>query len=423
MPAARAGPTCIAHAFRPDPVGPGKMWSMTESQFSESEPETDDSEAFGPDDPGDDVTRPRRTGMIVAIAALVLAIVAVGLSAVAYLRPTTSSCEVAAWNSVPVASEIPTGWRVTATDVYPDNQTTTITGPTPAGGAAASTIYASVTCFGDHAADAIARSEQASEVAGRAVTPVAGLGETGFAIAGDTSGASAIQFKRGSLLAYLASSGTVSQADLRQAGSAIDAAMRRALGDAAATAAPVASPAASGAGSVSGSPQPSGLASPQPSAAAASPVAPELQALMPTTVSGTALSVQSATGDQVLGTDARSKALTAALASLGKQPADLQLAQAYDPSSTLDLTVTGFRVPGVAVTKLEPAVLQTWLFAGATGVTTKQTTIGGVTVTEVSYSGVQSVSSVSYVVVRKDAVLVIESGSAALATAAIAALP
>jgi hypothetical protein len=398
------------------------MWSMTESQFTESEPEpeADGVEAFDPDDPGDDGARSRRTGLIIAVAALVLAIVAVGLSAVAYLRPTTSSCEVAAWNSVPVAAEIPTGWRVTGTDVYPDNQTTTITGPIPAGGAAASTIYASVTCFGDHAADAIARSERASEDAGRAVTPVTGLGETGFAIAGDTSGASAIQFKRGSLLAYLASSGTVSQADLRQAGSAVDAAIRRALGEAAATAAPVASPAASGAGSVTGSPEPSRLASPAPSTAAASPAAPELEALMPTTVSGTALSVQSATGDQVLGTDAASKALTSALATFGKQPADLQVAQAYDPTSTLDVTVLGFRVSGVPVTKLEPAVLQTWLFAGATGVTTKQTTISGDQVTEVTYGGD---TSVSYVVVRKDAVLVIQSGSAAIATATIAALP
>lgn len=141
---------------------------------------------------------------------------------------------------------------------------------------------------------------------------------------------------------------------------------------------------------------------------------------MPTTVTGTALTVQSATGDQVLGTDARSKALTSALASLGRKPADLQLAQAYDPSSTLDLTVTGFRVPGEPVSKLEPAILQTWLFAGASGITTRQTTVGGMPVTQVTYSGS---TSASYVVVRKDAVLVVESGSAAIATAAIAALP
>ena len=65
-------------------------------------------------------------------------------------------------------------------------------------------------------------------------------------------------------------------------------------------------------------------------------------------------------------------------------------------------------------------MLQTWLFAGATGVTTKQTTVSGVAVTEVTYGGD---TSVSYVVVRKDSVLVIQSGSAALAAAAIAALP
>ena len=395
---------------------------MTESQFSATEavePDVDD-ETYDTETDDGDGGRPRRTVLIVAVAALVLALVAVGLSAVAYLRPNTSSCEVAAWNSVPTASEIPAGWKVTATDVYPDNQTTTITGPTPADGSAALTIYASVTCFGDHAADAIARSEQASKDAGRAVTAIDGIGETGYAIAGDTSGASAIQFRRGSLLAYLASSGAVSQADLRQAGSAVDAAIRRALGDAGATAAPVASAGALASGSPSGSPEPSGLASPQPSQAVASPAAPELEALMPTQVSGTALSVQSATGDQVLGTDAASKALTSALASFGKKPADLQLAQAYDPTSTLDVTILGFRVPGLAVSKLEPAVLQTWLFAGATGVTTKQTTVSGVAVTEVSYGGD---TSVSYVVVRKDAVLVVQSGSAALAAAAIAALP
>jgi hypothetical protein len=261
------------------------MWGMTESQLSATEPvelvepdaddESYDTETDDGDGPG---ARPRRTVLIVAVAALVLALVAVGLSAAAYLRPTTSSCELAAWNSVPTAGELPTGWKVTATDVYPDNQTTTITGPTPADGSAAVTIYASVTCFGDHATDAIARSEQASEDAGRAVTPIDGIGDTGYAIAGDTSGASAIQFRRGSLLAYLASSGAVSQPDLRQAGSAVDAAIRRALGDAGATSAPMASagvpPSGSPSGSQSGSPEPSGLASPQPSQAAASPAAP-----------------------------------------------------------------------------------------------------------------------------------------------------
>ena len=79
---------------------------MTESQFSATEtvePDADD-ELYDTETDDGDGGRPRRTVLIVAVAALVLALVAVGLSAVAYLRPTTSSCEVAAWNSVPTAS-------------------------------------------------------------------------------------------------------------------------------------------------------------------------------------------------------------------------------------------------------------------------------------------------------------------------------
>lgn len=372
--------------------------------------------------------RPRRPVSIAAVAAIVLALVAVGLSAAAILRPAAPSCEVAAWDAIPKASEIPSGWTIGATDIYPGSQTTTIARPDPGDGSGASTIYMSVTCFGDHAPDAITRSEQASKDAGRSVTALDGIGEMGYTIAGGTAGASALQFRRGPLLAYVASSGAVTDAELRQAGLAADAALRRALGDRGATAAPGPSstPGPAGSAGVSpapspaGSPAASGDASPNPSQAVASPAAPELEALMPREVSGTTLVVQSATGDQVLGTDAASKALVSTLDSFGRKPIDLQIAQAYDEASTLDLTILGFRVPGISAAKLQPAVLSTWLFAGATGVTTKETTVSGVKVTEVSYGGD---TSVSYVVVRADAVIVVQSGDAALAAAALAALP
>lgn len=364
--------------------------------------------------------RSRRPVSMAAAAALVVALVAVGLSAVAILRPASASCQVAAWDAVPKAGEIPSGWTIGSTDIYPDNQTTTIAGPASASGSAGSTIYASVTCFGDRAPAAISRSEQASTNAGRSVTPLDGIGETGYAIAGDTAGASALQFRRGPLVAYVASSGAVTDAELRQAGSAVDAAVRRALGEAGATPAPIPSSVATPAGSPAGSPAASDGASPEPSQAVASPVAPELEALMPHLVSGTTLAVQSATGDQVLGTDAASKALVSALNSFGKKPTDLQIAQAYDGASQLDLTVLGFRVPGVSAATFKPAVLQTWLLSGATGVTTKETTVSGVQVTEVSYGGA---TSVSYVALRKDAVIVVQSGDAAIAAAALAALP
>jgi hypothetical protein len=372
------------------------------------------------DDYDDYEAPPPRRFTIAIVAALVLALVAVGLSAFAILRPATSSCQSAAWDAVPRASEIPAGWTIGVTDFYPDNQTTTIAGPASTTGSAGSTIYASVTCFGASAADAFDRSELASRSAGRSVTVLDGIGEAAYAIAGSTAGASAMQFRRGPLVAYLASSGVTTDAELRQVGQAVDAALRRALGDSGAVAPPAPSAAATPAASPAASAGASAGASPQPSQALASPVAPELEALMPRLVNGTTLVVESATGDQVLGTDTASKALIAALTSFGKKQTDLQIAQAYDSSSTLDLTVLGFRVPGISAAQLQPAVLQTWLFAGATGVTTKETTVGGVKVTEVTYGGS---TSVSYVAARKDAVIIIQSADAKIAAAALAALP
>jgi hypothetical protein len=320
--------------------------------------------------------------------------------------------------------DVPTGWTLGATDIYGDSQTTTILGPDPGDGSGGSRIYLSVTCFNDRAQTVIDRMEQSSKTAGRTVTPIDGIGEGGYALAGDATSAGALHFRRGSLVAYLATSGTVTDAELRQAGSAVDAALRRALGDSGASAAPVPSSAATPAPSVAESPSGSPVAvvspSPAPSQAAASPVARELEALMPHQISGTQLLVQSATGDQVLGDDAASKALISAVNSFGKKPTDLQIAQASDQAGTLGVTVLGFRLPGVSSAKLLPVVLRTWLFAGATGVTTADKTVSGVAVTQVTYGGD---TSVSYVAARKDSVIVIQSKDAALAAAAVAALP
>ena len=372
-----------------------------------------------------DASNPRSGGPvpIVAGAALVLAIVAIALSLLTIIRPA-AGCQVAAWDAVPTASEMPSGWTVGSTNIYRDSQTTSITGPNPGNGSVASTIYLSVTCFPDRAQDVVDRMEQASKSAGRAVTPLDGIGEVGYAVSGDTGGASAMQFRRGTLVAYLATSGPVTDSELRQAGTAVDAALRRALGDTGVTAVPASSAAGTPGGSpgstAAGSPAASAGASPEPSGAVASPVAPQLEALMPHSVSGATLLVQSTTGDQVLGDDAASKALISALNSFGKKPTDLEIAQAADDSGAIGLTVLGFRLPGVSGAKLEPAVLRTWLFSGATGVTTKVKTVGGVKVTEVTYGGD---TSVSYVTVRKDAVIVIQSADAALAAAALDALP
>ena len=343
----------------------------------------------------DTASRPsRRAVAALAVAALVLAIVAVGLSAVAFMRPSPAGCQAAAWNAVPIAGEIPAGWTVSATDIYPNSQTTTIHGPIPADGSAASTVYLSVTCYGDRAADALSRSQQASMEAGRSVTTLEGMGDAGYTVAAvrparAPSSSGAARWSRcsaGRASSRMPSCARSARRRTRRCDARSGTAGQRRPPSRAPLQPPSASP--------SGLPIPPASASPEPSQAAASPAAPELEAHMPRTVAGTTLSVQSATGDQVLGKDAASKALISTLASFGKKPADLQVAQAYDPAGAVDITVLGFRVPGITGAKLLPAVLRTWLFAGATGVTTKVTTVSGVAVTQVSYSGDTSVSYV-----------------------------
>jgi len=121
--------------------------------------------------------------------------------------------------------------------------------------------------------------------------------------------------------------------------------------------------------------------------AAPSPVhlAPALEALLPHSVNGVDLSSQSTTGTQGLGTDPSSTSLIASLKNLGKTPADLQIAEAYDVSGTIDLSITVFQVNGVDPTALRQAIIASWLAAGSSGVTTTQQTIGQKPVVTVDY--------------------------------------
>jgi hypothetical protein len=89
--------------------------------------------------------------------------------------------------------------------------------------------------------------------------------------------------------------------------------------------------------------------------------APDLEALLPTEVAGTALTLQSWTGDTLLSDGGTwSEALTTYLTSIGKAPADLQAAQALDPTETIDHSVGVFRVPGVPTADLRDALVNAW---------------------------------------------------------------
>ena len=150
-----------------------------------------------------------------------------------------------------------------------------------------------------------------------------------------------------------------------------------------------------------------------------SPAAPALEAQMPRTINGTVLTITSATNAASLGGDPSSRALSAAMTSLGKKPGDLEIAEAYDPSGALALTVLGFRVPGVDPVKLRSVVLEAWLSTKTPGVISSSVTLSGTPSTQVSYG---DAGPSNYVFVHGDSTFVVVTNDQALAVSAVAAI-
>ncbi len=150
------------------------------------------------------------------------------------------------------------------------------------------------------------------------------------------------------------------------------------------------------------------------------PIAPELEAALPTKVGDTVLTIESAVGSMILGDDAGSRAIVAALRAKDASPDDLEIAQAYDETGTVDLSLIGFRVPGIDGPALEGIVRDAWLSASGPGVTTSQAELGDRTVTKVDYG---DGGSLDYLVVDGDVVILIETADPDLARQAEAALP
>ena len=361
---------------------------------------------------------PDRT-RLVAIAAVVIAVVALALAAWRAFVPAPS-CQTTAWDAVPAASDLPAGWTVGATQYDRDRMSTTLLGPEPADTSAQQAIvYATVTCYASDASEVVSRSQQAASDGGQSVASRTDLGDEGFT-ALDPSGATFIQFRAGNVIAYVAASGDATSDEVEAVASAFD----RALGGNGSSGAP-ATLAPSGSASPPSSAEPTAVASeappastePLPSEAAA---APELEAALPTEVAGTPLTVDSASGSDVLGQDAGSRATIAALREAGHTVDDFQVAEAYDPTGTLDLSIIGFRVEGMTSDEVEKLIRDTWLSAGGAGVTTSEVTLAGAPFTRIDYG---DGGSMSYYTTRDDMVIVIETSDPALAEQAAAALP
>ena len=331
-------------------------------------------------------------------------------------------CQGRAWDSIPEERDLPSGWTVAATSFFVGNMTVTLEGPAADAETGEGVIYTTVTCYGKDSAEALARSRAADASSGSPTTALDGIGEEGYQI-DDGTGLSAIHFRRGDLVSYLVVAGNVTPEELRAAGSAFDQAML----DAKAGDIPSIEPA---------TPQPAGGESPVvepsgvvPSAApsglpaespAGEPASPELDALLPRDIGGTPFIVETYTGEDALSNDAGSLAVIAGLRELGKTPADLELAQAYDETGTVDLYLFAFRLPDTDSAALRSLVLESWLVAGAEGVTTEEVEFGGKTLTRVDYG--EDVPD-AYVYSQGDVAVIIHTGSEELAAEAAAALP
>jgi hypothetical protein len=346
-----------------------------------------------------------------ALGAIFLAVVALGLTAWRVIAPGSSSCQSAAWSAAPAAADLPSGWSISATQYLVNELSITLSGPPPIDQTSSrAVIYVTVSCFVDDAAGSVTRSQAAAVAAGLTVASRSDLGEQGYT-ANASTGASFIQFRHGSVVTYVAASGDATPADVDAVASALDRAQG---GNGSAAVIPTPAP------SDNGTPQPTdvfGSAAPSP---AASIAAPELEAALPTSVGGTALSINSAVGTDVLGNDPGSRAIAAALRAAGSSPDAFRAAQAYDPTGTIDLSITAFRVEGMAADRLQTIVIDGWLSAGGSGVKTTSTTISGRTVTQVDYG---DGGTTPYIAISGDIVIIVESSSATLAAQAIAALP
>jgi hypothetical protein len=312
---------------------------------------------------------------------------------------------------MPAAGDLPNGWIVNSTDLNANGMTVSIGGPQPADSSTTQpVVYASVTCYGSVASTAMSQYSDAAKAAGATVTD-RGQGGDAYDVDNASTGSVTTLFRVGGLIGQIADAGSAAPAELAQ----ITSAVATAMGDktAAGTGSGGANPSDAGASNLP-NPGPSG----SDSANASAQAAPELEAHMPTSVGGTTLTVQSSTAADAL-TDPTSRALTAALRSLGANSTNLQVAQAFDETSTIDLSVIGFRLANGDGAKLKAAIIQTWLSAGAPGVKQTEVTLGGKKLTKIDYG---DQGTVEYVYGGSDYVIVLDTADPNIATEAATAL-
>jgi hypothetical protein len=299
-----------------------------------------------------------------ALLALALAAAALGYALLRGGGSDLALCRSAAWSAVPDASALPAGWSIGSTDLNANGLTVSIVGPAGTDETAQPpVVYASVTCYGDSAATALQEHRKGAEAAGATISERTANGEA-YDVDNPSTGSVTTLFRIGGLIGQIADGGTAQPSEL----AAITTAMAAAMGDRTAAGTGGAAPSDVAAGS--DDPAGSAVPSDEPSSA---PFAPELEAVLPTQIGETTLTIQSNSAAEIFGDDPSSRALGARIRSLGGTLEKLQVAQAYDDSGGLLASIVGFRLPGADQAKLRAAIEETWLSSGNAGVTTSTT--------------------------------------------------
>lgn len=355
--------------------------------------------------------------VVLAAAALVLSVVAIGLTVLRGSSGTAESCRTLAWDALPDGTGLPDGWTVAAGNFYADGAGTSLIGPTPSDESAPTTLYLQVTCYGADSHLALTRSHGSAVAAGGTDVPLVNLGDESFATEDATSASTTVYVRLGGLLAVLVTPSALDPAELEQAARAVDAALKQAGSTNPRPSPTIRSPHPS-ASAVAASPSPSVSEGPSPTPAH---LVLDLEKAVPDAIGSVALAKQSFLGTTGLaGTDPSSQALVAKLGALGKKPADFQIAAGYDQLGTSDLQVFAFRVAGIKGTVLGQAIVDSYQAAGVAAVTVTKVTISGKAVTHFAYG---TADADDWVYVHGDVVYDVGSVDADLAAQALTALP
>ena len=145
---------------------------------------------------------------------------------------------------------------------------------------------------------------------------------------------------------------------------------------------------------------------------------PALEALLPQTLGGVALTVESQAGPDL---STRSAAFDAFLTGLGKTREDFVVASAY-PLGGLPAAVSAWRVRGAPTDRLLPAFRATLQASSATPLGGGQEDIGGRSVMRIGDPG-QLAQGPIYVIARDDTLFFAQTKTPALAAEAVSKLP